>query len=393
MHTSGEDTASGAVQTEALQYDKVAGVKVKETASGPPPRTLDDLAKLLGVSRATVSNAFNRPDQLSAKLRERILATAKEAGYAGPDPTARALSRGERGAVGLVFTEQLSYAFSDPAAVHILEGIARACEQAETGLLLVPVSSDGDGSAIRAINAAAVDALALYSLPDDDPAVEAALGRGIPTVMIDQPLLPGVPYVGHDDRSAARLALGHLLEIGHRRIGVLGYRLTPQRHRGELDRRQQLAAGYRHTRTRLKGYEDALRTFDSSWDSLCFFESESNDPAGGAATTLELLRLDDPPTAILTDSDQLAIGALQAATESGLQVPSDLSVIGMDDVPAAAVVTPSLTTIRQPLVLKGEAAGRILLGERSGKRKTVFPVDLVARESTAPPPRQRRPTP
>jgi DNA-binding LacI/PurR family transcriptional regulator len=356
----------------------------------PPARTLDDLARTLGVSRATVSNAFNRPDQLSAKLRERILTTAKESGYVGPDPTARALSRGERGAIGLVFTEQLSYAFSDPAAVHILEGLARACEQAETGLLLVPISAAGDGSAARAINGAAVDALALYSLPDDDPAVEAALARGITTVMIDQPLLPGLPYVGHDDRAAARIALAHLLELGHRRIGVLGYRLTPQRHRGELAREQQLAAGYRHTRTRLKGYEDALGAFGSSWDSLCFFESESNDPAGGAATAHEMLRLQDPPTAILTDSDQLAIGVLQAAADAGLQVPTDLSVIGMDDVPAAAVVTPALTTIRQPLVQKGEAAGRILLGQRSGKRKTVFPVELVGRESTAAPSRRRR---
>jgi DNA-binding LacI/PurR family transcriptional regulator len=358
-------------------------VKVKDRSLAARLRTLDDLARALGVSRATVSNAFNRPDQLSAELRERILATAKHAGYTGPDPTARALSRGERGAVGLVFTEQLSYAFSDPASVHILEGLARACEQAETGLLLIPVAADGNGSVERIVNAAAVDALALYSLPDDDPTIEAALARGITTVLIDQPLLPGVPYVGHDDRSAARLALAHLFELGHRRVGVLGYRLTPRRHRGELDRDCQLAAGYHHTRTRLKGYEDALRAAGRRWDSLCFFESESNDPSGGCATTLELLRLDDPPTAVLTDSDQLAIGALHGAAEAGLSVPDDLSVIGMDDVPAAAVVTPALTTIRQPLVEKGQAAGRILLGQRSGRRKTVFPVELIERESTA----------
>jgi DNA-binding LacI/PurR family transcriptional regulator len=362
---------------------------VKVKASPPAVRTLDDLAALLGVSRATVSNAFNRPDQLSAKLRERILRAARDAGYSGPDPTARALSRGERGAVGLVFTEQLSYAFSDPAAVLILEGLARACEQAETGLLLVPVSADEDGTTARAINGAAVDALALYSLPDGDPTVAAALARGITTVMIDQPLLPGVPYVGHDDRAAARLALAHLLELGHRRIGVLGYRLTPERHHGELPRELQLAAGYRHTRTRLRGYEDALRSAGAGWESLCFFESESNDPAGGAATALELLQRDNAPTAILTDSDQLAIGVLGAARETGVHVPEDLSVIGMDDVPAASVVTPRLTTVHQPLARKGEAAGRILLGQRSGKRRTVFPVELIVRDSTAAPRRQR----
>jgi DNA-binding LacI/PurR family transcriptional regulator len=381
---------SEAVQTEALQNDRFLRVKVKRGTRTQPKRTLDELARALGVSRATVSNAFNRPDQLSAKLREHILQAARESGYAGPDPTARALSRGERGVVGLVFTEQLSYAFSDPAAVLILEGIARTCENAETGLLLVPISAGADGSGARAINGAAVDALAIYSLPDDHPIVEAALARGIRTVMIDQPLLSGLPYVGHDDRSAARLALTHLLELGHRRIGILGYRLTPQRHRGELARAQQLAGGYRHTRTRLEGYEDALRGSDLSWDDLCFFESESNDPAGGARSALEMLRLEDAPTAILTDSDQLAIGVLRAAVETGLRVPNELSVIGMDDVPAAAVVTPALTTIRQPLVEKGEAAGRIMLGQGSSRRKTVFPVELVVRESTGAPPVRKR---
>jgi DNA-binding LacI/PurR family transcriptional regulator len=366
----------------------VGGVKVKPAVASV--RTLDDLAAVLGVSRSTVSNAFNRPDQLSATLRERILRTANDLGYSGPDPTARALSRGERGAIGLVFAEQLSYAFSDPAAVLILEGIARACEQAQTGLLLVPVATNGDGSAASAINGAAVDALALYSLPDGDPSVAAALARGVTTVMIDQPLLAGVPYVGHDDRAAARLALDHLLGLGHRRIGVLGYRLTPNRHVGELSRDQQVAAGYRHTRIRLDGYEDALHAHRAGWETLRFFESASNDPAGGAAGARELLEQPDAPTAILTDSDRLAIGVLSAARETGLEIPRDLSVVGMDDVPAASVVTPRLTTIHQPLVQKGEIAGLILLGRRSGRRRTILPVELVVRDSTAAPQRGRR---
>lgn len=354
------------------------------------PRTLNELARVLGVSRATVSNAFNRPDQLSAELRERILAAARAAGYVGPDPTARALSRGTRGAVGLVFTEQLSYAFSDPAAVLVLEGIARACEEAETGLLLVPVSTEKDGAQRRAINAAAVDAFALYSVSDDDPTVDAAVARNVPTVMIDQPMLDGVPYVGHDHRGAARQALEHLLGLGHRRVAVLAYRLTPERHSGEVSRQQQLDAGYHHTRARLQGYKDALRAAGLDWGVLSFFESTSNDPVGGAASATALLTAKDPPTAILTDSDQLAVGTLQAAAELGLSVPEDLSVVGMDDIPAARMVTPALTTVRQPMIEKGRMAGRILLGTTPRKKKVVFPVELVVRESTAPPPARRR---
>src|SRR5581483_4709738 len=175
------------------------------------------------------------------------------------------------------------------------------------------------------------------------------------------------------------------LTLGHRVICAVTYRLTPGHHSGEVTRAEQLASSYRHTRMRLRGYGDALAEVGLGWETLRFFESGTNDPAGGAATTAELLRLDPPPTAILTDSDQLAIGALQAAANAGLRVPEDLSIVGMDDVPAAGMVTPALTTIAQPLVEKGIAAGEILLGRRSSKRRIVFPVKLVERGSTARP--------
>ena len=241
---------------------RVSEVKVKRSASTNRPRTQAALAATLGVSSATVSNAFNRPDQLSPELRERILAAAGEAGYVGPDPTARALARGKRGTIGVVFTERLTYAFSDPAAVLFLEGLARACEDADTGLLLVPVNAAA-GNGGHNIHRVAVDALALYSLPDDDPALAAALAQRITAVTIDQPETAGAAFIGIDDRAAGRAALAHLLELGHRRITVIAYRLTPERRRGELSRSQQLAAKYRTTRLRLKGYEDALNAIRS----------------------------------------------------------------------------------------------------------------------------------
>ena len=318
-------------------------------------RTQAALAAALGVSSATVSNAFNRPDQLSPELRERILRAARDAGYVGPDPTARALARGKRGTIGVVFTERLTYAFSDPAAVLFPEGLARACEDADTGLLLVPVSA-GASSGSHNIHRAAVDALALYSLPDDDPAVAAALAQEIAVVMIDQPETPGAAFIGIDDRAAGRAALNHLLELGHRDITVIAYRLTPERRRGELS--QGTAA------RRLVPYDSAAS--QGLWrcpeavrpwlGNSRFYESDSNDPAGGAATAAEIFVADSRPTAILTDSDQLALGVIQAAVSAGIQVPEDLSIVGSDDIPAASVVTPALTTIKQPLISKGEEA-------------------------------------
>src|SRR5256885_3295220 len=119
------------------------------------PATLASLAAELGVSRTTVSNAYNRPDQLSAPLRARVLEAARRLGYPGPDPVARSLRTRKAGAVGLLLTEALSYAFRDPAATGFLEGLALACEDNGSGLLLVPVSPEAED--VSAVARAGVD--------------------------------------------------------------------------------------------------------------------------------------------------------------------------------------------------------------------------------------------
>src|SRR5690349_22317690 len=127
-----------------------------------PRATLQTIADVLGVSRSTVSNAYNRPDQLAPELRERILAVAADLGHAGPDPAARRLRTGHAGAIGLLFTEALSYAFTDPAAVVFLEGLAREAEASGTALLLVPSPPGAD--AAQAVRDAVVDGLCIYSM-------------------------------------------------------------------------------------------------------------------------------------------------------------------------------------------------------------------------------------
>ena len=139
------------------------------------PATLASLAAELGVSRTTVSNAYNRPDQLSAPLRERVLEAARRLGYPGPDPVARSLRTRRAGAVGLLLTEALSYAFRDPVATGFLEGLALACEQAGQGLLLVPVSPEH--ADVAAVHRAGVDGFVVYSVREDDPHFLAVLER------------------------------------------------------------------------------------------------------------------------------------------------------------------------------------------------------------------------
>ena len=143
--------------------------------------TLASLAAELKVSRTTISNAYNRPDQLSDALRERVLATAKRLGYPGPDPVARSLRTRWAGAVGLMITEPLTYSFSDPAALDFVAGLAESCEEFGQGLLLVAVGPNRDvADGTASVLAAGVDGFVVYSACDDDPYLQVVLQRRLP---------------------------------------------------------------------------------------------------------------------------------------------------------------------------------------------------------------------
>lgn len=346
--------------------------------------TLQTIADALGVSRTTVSNAYSRPDQLNPQLRRRILKVARDLGYAGPHPAARSLRSGRAGAVGVLLTETLSYAFTDPAAVRFLEGMALAGEEAGVGLLLVPAMPSG--AEATAVRNAVVDGFVVYSMPDDHPAILAAVERRLPLVVVDQPRIEGVPIVGIDDRSAAPQAVEHLLALGHERFGVLCFRLALDDYGGPVDAARLDAATFQITRERLAGYADALRAAGLDFSKVPIEETK-NSPAAAAAAAAALLDRRPPPTAILATSDQLAIAVLKESRRRGIAVPDQISVVGFDDIGGAAAVTPALTTIRQPLLEKGLFAGRLVLGReaRPSGDALVLTTELIVRASTAAP--------
>ena len=187
----------------------------------PPHRpSLATVADKVGVSTATVSNCFNRPEKVSPAVLARVLAEADRQGYAGPDPAARQLSRGRTDTLGLLFTDELAFAFRDPAAVAFIEGLATSCQGAGLNMLLISTESTGDRT--TAVGNAVVDGFVVYSVPASDPHLRRILDRQLPTVVVDSPPdLSGVDWVGPDDRAGAR-ALGEvLISLGHRRIGVI----------------------------------------------------------------------------------------------------------------------------------------------------------------------------
>lgn len=349
--------------------------------------TLVTLAADLGVSRATVSNAYNRPDQLSAALRERILARANELNFAGPDPMARGLRRGRVGAVGVLVDQGLSYAFSDPATVLFLDGLAVEVQQDGYGLLLH--AGPGGPADPTFVRNAVVDAWVVQSLPDDHPAVTAAQAGRRPMVVLDQPALAGVPRVRIDDEAAAAQAVRHLLDLGHRRLGVLSMPLRSDGHQGWADLRRQQEATYLVMRRRLGGAAAEVAEIGATWAEVPVVECASNDPDAGALGAAELLRLPSRPSAIFAFSDQLALGVLRAAADAGIEVPGQLSVVGFDDSPPARAATPPLTTIVQPLRDRGRAVGtlvRALLRGETAAEPAPYPFHLEVRASTGPPP-------
>ena len=348
------------------------------------------VARAAGVSPSTVSNVYNRPEVVSPQLRERVLVAAAELGYGGADPAARSLRSGRTGAIGVVLRERLAYSFDDPAAVRFLQGVSDAADPQQLALVIVPAYPEHAGTFSAAIGRAAVDGLLLYSLVADDPLVEASLRRRLPTVVIDSPA-PGdlaltnpCGFVGIDERAAAESAVAHLIELGHRRLGVLSLRLSADADPGPADERIQAAATASVARGRLEGAGRAAAAAGVDWSTVAVEQCQISDVASGRASAHALLDRAPGTTALFALSDPIALGARIAARERGLSVPGDLSIAGFDD---SAPEAEGLTTVRQPLREKGRAGTELLLGMLAGdeRPRTVLPTRLVVRGSTGPP--------
>ncbi|OBC04515.1 LacI family transcriptional regulator [Mycobacterium sp. 852013-50091_SCH5140682] len=359
-----------------------------------PPRraTLASLAAELNVSRTTISNAYNRPDQLSADLRERIFDAAKRLGYAGPDPVARSLRTRKAGAVGLVITEPLNYSFRDPAALDFVAGLAESCEAVGQGLLLVAVGpnrSFEEGSA--AVLSAGVDGFVVYSASDDDPYLPVVEQRHLPMVVVDQPKdEPAVSRVGIDDRGAMRRLAEHVLELGHRDIGLLTMRLgrdwphpSGKPAVAQPDRVQ--SPHFHVQRERIHGVYDAMSAAGLNPESLTVVESYEHLPTSGGLAAEVALAANPLITALMCTADVLALSAMDYLRAHGVYVPGQMTVTGFDGIPDA--VRRGLTTVVQSSVEKGRRAGQLLHNPpRSGLPVVeVLDTEVVRGRTSGPP--------
>lgn len=350
--------------------------------------TLASLAAELGVSRTTVSNAYNHPEQLSPTLRAKILAVAQARGYAGPDPTARSLRSGRAGAIGVVLTEDLTYAFDDQPSVDFLAGVAEACADYETSLTLIPVGAQGHRRT-GLVAGAAVDGFVVYSVAEDDPDLRAVLDRRLPTVICGQPTtIEGVPFVGINDRQAIAPAAHALVAAGHRRIGILAIRLHRDPVDGFIRHRDLPHASLHIQRDRVCGALDVFAEAGIDPATIPVVTRHINDAPRARSAAEQLLSTHPELTAVLCTTDSMASGVLAYAQERGWRVPEDLSVTGFDGV--ASALREELTTVIQPNRMKGVAAGTTLLELEQGAElqppyRTILPTEFFPGRTVSTP--------
>jgi len=343
--------------------------------------TLQTVAAAAGVSRSTASNAYNRPDQLSTQVRQRVLETAQRLGYAGPDAAGRSLRSGRAGALGVLFTETLSYALSDPYAVEFLRGLASVAEAHATGLLLVPIDEVDSEAAGVATRQAVVDGFCLECVAETSPLMDVVISRGLPLVTTTDPVERDVPFVGIDERAAARTAAEHLARLGHQRVTVVVDGRPPHGSEGAVSMEDAVGnAVDRNSALRLLGFCDGLPQ-----GRLDVVAARRNSREDGRHVAAHILDRRDRPTGILTISDVMAVGVLDALHQRGLTAGREVSLVGFDDIPAAGDA--ALTTVRQPVFEKGRLAGlRLLEPDALPDRRVVLPTELVVRASTGPAP-------
>jgi DNA-binding LacI/PurR family transcriptional regulator len=311
-----------------------------------------DVAREAGVSKTAVSFAFNSPDRLSPETATRIREVAESLGYR-PHPVARMLTQGETMALGVLTPQALSVIFSNPFFGAFNEGVALAAEEYGYGLHFI---SPLHGSLARAVGRATVDGVVAIGLSEHHPEVEQ-IRHALPIVLVDSTAMPDYPSIDIDDEGGARAAAEHLLALGHRDFLVIG--VEPPQPATQME-----PEGV--TGRRLRGYRAALATAGIELP----FNRIVVGPAtvAGGMTAFEAAWHEGlRPTAVLAMSDAMAIGAMRAVRGLGMSVPSDVSIVGFDDIDLAMHTDPPLTTVHQPIRRKGEEAVRLLLSVVHGR--------------------------
>jgi LacI family transcriptional regulator len=327
---------------------------------------LEEIAKLSGVSRSTVSRVVNDDPNVRHETRQRVLEIIQQVNYK-PHTLARGLAGGHTRVISLVIPEGVTRLFSDPYFPILIQGVSIACNAHDYSVLLWLADPEYERRSInRFVQNKLTDGTIVASMLNDDPLVDALTHESAPFILVGRnPNLEQISYVDVDNQSGARLAISHLLSIGYRRIAAIS---------GPLN----MIAGI----DRLEGYKQTLHQWNVPIDPDLIAEGDFSEESGYIAMQRLASRR---PEAVFAASDSMAIGAMRAMREHNLRVPQDIALVGFDDIPVAAHTDPALTTVRQPIQKTGITAAETLIDmiefPHNQPRRVVLPTELVIRES------------
>ena len=330
---------------------------MSDTASTSSERpNLAAVAALAGVSASTASLAFSGAGPVSEKTRAKVLAAAEQLNYAGPDPRAQSLRRGRSGIVGVVLEDSVSEAFRDPMNIATLDGIADAIGPSGSAMLLL---TDNEGpSSFRTVPIDAVVLIGCSTRLAD--AVHVFQQRGVPIVGVETEPMQNVLAVDLDNEAGTRLLAEHLRDLGHTDVVMVTLSIDAPHNRGWLTPEREAASEGYTASQRIAGVR-------SVFPEATGYVTSASSVDEGYRAALEVLAQSPRPTAIVAQSDLLAVGVIRGAQELGLRVPEDLSVVGFDGVRLDGIAPIDLTTMVQPAFDKGHAAGFGALALLSGE--------------------------
>jgi len=329
--------------------------------------TLEEIAQLTGVSRSTVSRVINNDPHVNAKTRDRVLETIQRTNY-HPNHAARSLAGGTNRILGLVIPTGVANVFGDPYFPTLIRGISATCQERDYSVMLWLAEPAYERRTVfQVLQNGIIDGVIVSSMPVDEAIIDALVGSKIPFVLVGRhPSHPKVSYVDVKNQEGAALATHHLIDRGRKRIACIS---GPLNTIVGIDRQA--------------GYLQALHEAGLPVETELMVESNFSEEDAYEKTKA---LLPYQPDAIFAASDAMALGALRALHAAGFRVPEEVAVVGFDDLPFSAHTTPTLTTIRQPILLTGKMAANTLIDlleyPTAVSLNTILPVELVIRESS-----------
>jgi len=330
--------------------------------------TLEDIAKKSGVSRSTVSRVINDHPNVSKKVREYVKEVIRQTGYQ-PHPAARALVSNRTWTCGLILPRTINSFFTDPYYPCLIQGVAQACSKQNYtfSLFLMGDKDDEDRIFSRVSRRGFMDGILFQSDQRGDTLIDKLADSGIPLVILGRPFQgKKISYVDIDNSESVEIAVDYLFDMGHKRVGTIA---GPQNTTVGIDRKN--------------GYQQALLKHGIQIDESLIVEGTFTEESGYLG--MEKL-LPAKPDAVFAASDQMALGAMRAIYEVGLDIPKDISIIGYDDFPLVSPARPSLTTLRQPISKFGSEALSMLIdlveNGLNPSRQVILKSELIIRDST-----------